>query len=108
MEKIRCRIHENSWLAKIAARFMRVQSVAMVLGRTIHLHGASRERFLSDIQWMRHEACHIKQYQHFGFLGFLWRYLSEYLRRGYYNNALEVAARASEEDPAILDNIEIV
>lgn len=87
---------------------MRVQSVAMVLGRTIHLHGASRERFLSDIPWMRHEACHIKQYQHFGFLGFLWRYLSEYLRKGYYNNALEVAARASEADPAILDNIEIV
>jgi hypothetical protein len=108
LEKIICHIHENSWLAKIAARFMRVQSVAMVLGRTIHLHGASRERFLSDTPWMRHEACHIKQYQHFGFFGFLWRYLSEHLRKGYYNNALEVAARASEEDPAILDNIEIV
>ncbi|NLR61679.1 DUF4157 domain-containing protein [Chitinophaga polysaccharea] len=108
MEKIICRIRENSRLAKIAARFMRVQSVAMVLGRTIHLHGASRERFLSDVAWMRHEACHIKQYQRFGFFGFLWRYFAEYLRRGYYNNILEVAARAAEEDPAILDNIEII
>ncbi|WP_145663472.1 DUF4157 domain-containing protein [Chitinophaga polysaccharea] len=108
MEKIICRIRENSRLAKVAARFMRVQSVAMVLGRTIHLHGASRERFLSDVAWMRHEACHIKQYQRFGFFGFLWRYFAEYLRRGYYNNILEVAARAAEQDPAILDNIEII
>ncbi|MBO9729275.1 MAG: DUF4157 domain-containing protein [Chitinophaga sp.] len=108
MEKIRCRIHENSWLAKIAARSMRVQSVAMVLGRTIHLYGASRERFLSDVSWMRHEACHVKQYQQLGFYGFLWKYLAQYLRNGYYNNELEVAARASEGDPDILNDIEIV
>ena len=108
MEKIKCRIRENSWLARTAARFMGVQSVAIVLGRTIHLYGASRERFLSDVAWMRHEACHVKQYQRFGKTVFLWRYFSECLRRGYYNNTFEVAARASEEDPAILDNIEIV
>ncbi|MFY0252633.1 DUF4157 domain-containing protein [Chitinophaga sp. 30R24] len=108
MEKITCCIKEGSWLARIAARFMRVQSIAMVLGRTIHLYGASRERFLSDVAWMRHEACHVKQYQRLGFLGFLREYLAEYVRKGYYNNALEVAARASEEDPAILDDIEII
>jgi hypothetical protein len=108
LEKISCRIKENSWLARIAARFMRVKSVAMVLGRTIHLYGASRERFLSDVAWMRHEACHVKQYQRFGKTGFLRRYLAEYLRRGYYNNVLEVAARAAEDDPAVLDDIEIV
>ena len=105
---IRCRIQENSWLARVAARSLRVQSVAMVVGRTIYLYGAPRERFLSDVSWMRHEACHLKQYQQYGTIGFLWRYLSEYLRNGYYNNSLEIAARAAEEDLTILDDIEIV
>ncbi|PSL49789.1 hypothetical protein CLV51_1011125 [Chitinophaga niastensis] len=87
---------------------MRVQSVAMVVGCTIHLHGASREFFLSDIAWVRHEACHVKQYLQYGRVGFLWRYFLEYLRKGYYHNRFEVAARGSEEDPAMLDDIEIV
>lgn len=108
MRKIKCRIRENSWLARIAARSLRVQSVAVVVGRTIYLHGASKERFLSDILWMRHEACHIKQYQQYGKIGFLWRYLAEYLHKGYYNNSLEVAARAAEEDCDILEDIEII
>ncbi|RFS22605.1 DUF4157 domain-containing protein [Chitinophaga silvatica] len=108
MKNIRCRIQENSWLARVAARSLRVQSVAVVVGRTIYLHGASRERFLSDISWMRHEACHIKQYQQYGKIGFLWRYLAEYLQKGYYNNSLEAAARAAEEDSEILDGIEII
>lgn len=95
-------------MARIAARSLRVQSVAMVIGRTIYLYGASREQFLSDIAWMRHEACHIRQYQQYGKIGFLWRYMAEYFRNGYYNNSLEIAARAAEEDLSVLEDIEIV
>ncbi|CAL1521584.1 hypothetical protein MMC2321_05379 [Chitinophaga sp. MM2321] len=87
---------------------MGVQQVAMVVGRTIHLHGASRGQFLADITWVRHEVCHVMQYLEYGLIGFLWRYLSEYMRNGYYLNRFEVAARESEADPAMLDNVEIV
>lgn len=109
MEKITliCRIRENSWLARAAARKLRCHRVAMVLGRTIHLYGASRNEFLADDAWLRHEAAHLKQYREYGYFGFLWRYFQEYLRSGYYMNRFEVAARAAEQDPAILNGIEI-
>lgn len=108
MEKIRCHIHVNSKLARIAALVMGVKGVAMVLGRTIHLYGASRVEFLSNTAWLRHEACHLKQYRQYGLIGFLSRYLYECARKGYYNNRLEVAARKAEADPGILDEIEII
>ncbi|NML36667.1 DUF4157 domain-containing protein [Chitinophaga sp. G-6-1-13] len=108
MEKIRCSIQVDSGLARIAAKVMRVKAVAMVLGRTIHLYGASRLEFLSDIAWVRHEACHVMQYQQYGMIGFLTRYLYQSARWGYYHNPLEVAARKAEADPGILEGIEII
>ncbi|MCW3462875.1 DUF4157 domain-containing protein [Chitinophaga nivalis] len=108
MEKIRCRIKERSWLAAIAARKMGVKQIAMVVGSTIHLHGSSRHIFMADTYWVRHEVCHIKQYREHGMIKFLWLYLTEYFRRGYYMNRFEVAARTAEADPYILDDIEIV
>ncbi|WP_343071013.1 DUF4157 domain-containing protein [Chitinophaga qingshengii] len=98
----------NSGLARIAAMVMGVQEVAMVLGRTIHLHGASRFEFLSDIAWVRHEVCHVKQYRQYGMIGFLARYLYQSMRKGYYQNPLEVAARKAEADPGMLEGIEII
>lgn len=108
MEKIRCRIHVDSGLAHIAAKVMGVKGVAMVLGRTIHLYGTSRLEFLSNIAWVRHEACHVKQYRQYGMIGFLTRYLYQCARRGYYHNPLEVAARKAEADPDMLEGIEII
>ncbi|WP_143304536.1 eCIS core domain-containing protein [Chitinophaga vietnamensis] len=108
METITCRIHENSFIARLAAWKLGVPAVAMVLGRTIHLYGASREEFLADEHWVRHEVCHVKQYRQYGYGGFLWRYLLATARQGYYHNHLEVAARAASEDPAIMENVEIV
>ncbi|WP_245957404.1 eCIS core domain-containing protein [Chitinophaga flava] len=108
MEKIRCRIHVDSGLARIAAMVMGVEQVAMVLGRTIHLYGASRLEFLADTAWLRHEACHVKQYQQYGMMGFLRRYLYECARKGYYHNRLEIAARMAETDPLVLEGIEII
>ncbi|HVI46923.1 MAG TPA: hypothetical protein VM802_18735 [Chitinophaga sp.] len=108
MEKIRCHIKEYSWLARVAALKLGVQQVAIVVGRTIYLYGASRAQFLSDEAWVRHEVCHVKQYQQYGKVVFLWRYLAEYFRKGYYLNSFEVAARASENDPRILDGVEII
>jgi hypothetical protein len=89
-------IKEKSWLAKVAALKLGSQSVAMVIGKTIYLHNVSRQDFLQNKRWLKHELCHIRQYQQYGLLGFLYRYLLETIKKGYYNNRFEVEARAAE------------
>ncbi len=90
-------IKENSWLAKIAAKKLRSSSVAMVLGNSIHLYNTSKEDFLQDKKWLKHELCHIAQFKKYGYIIFLIKYLWESLKKGYYNNKYEVEARAAEE-----------
>ncbi|WP_291912925.1 DUF4157 domain-containing protein [Chitinophaga sp. CB10] len=107
MEKIKVRIHERSLLALLAAKRLKVPAVAMVMGDTIHLHGVSRDAFLADTAWVRHEVCHVRQFRQWGFLSFLYHYFRDYLRNGYVNNSFEVAARAAESDPTMLEGVEI-
>ena len=90
------KIKKNSWQAKIAARKMHSHAVAMVLGKTIHLHNITPEEFLNDGRLLKHELCHVRQYQQHGYIGFLIKYLWESYRKGYYNNKFEVEARAAE------------
>ena len=90
-------IKENSWLAKIAAKKLKADSVAMVLGKTIHLHNTTKANFLNDERWLKHELCHIKQFAAHGYFLFVVKYLWESLRKGYYNNRFEVEARNAEE-----------
>jgi hypothetical protein len=90
-------IKENSWLAKIAAIKLRSSSVAMVLGKTIHLHNTTKQEFLQNKKWVKHELCHVQQFKHHGYLLFLIKYVGESLKKGYYNNKFEVEARAAEE-----------
>ncbi len=91
-------IKENSWLAAIAAFKMRSASVAMVLGKTIHLHNASKEEFLKNTRWLKHELCHVRQYRQHGYVLFVIKYLWESIRSGYYNNKYEAEARAAENN----------
>jgi hypothetical protein len=90
-------IKENSWLAKIAAKKLKANAVAMVLGKTIHLHNTTKTEFLNDEKWLKHELCHIKQFKEHGYVGFIVKYLWGSLRKGYYNNPFEVEARNAEE-----------
>lgn len=90
------RIRENSWIAKIAARKLRSQRVAIVLGKTIHLFNTSTEEFLRDRKWVKHELCHIRQFQRYGYMGFIIRYLWESILHGYHDNRFEQEARAAE------------
>jgi hypothetical protein len=90
-------IKENSWLAKIAAKKLDSKNVAMVLGSTIHLFGVTKEEFLLDEKWVKHELCHVQQFREHGYFIFVVKYLWESIRKGYYNNKYEVAARAAEE-----------
>lgn len=89
-------IKENSWLAKIAAKKLGSNSVAMVLGKTIHLHNSTKAEFLQNTRWVKHELCHVRQFKQHGYIGFIAKYLWESLKKGYYNNKFEVEARAAE------------
>ena len=89
-------IKENSWLAKIAAIKLGTNAVAMVLGKTIHLHNTTKASFLKDERWVKHELCHIKQFKEHGYFLFVVKYLWESIRKGYYNNRFEVEARRAE------------
>ena len=83
----------NSPLARIARLVLRSQRVAMVIGKTVHLSGTTRADFLADAEWVAHENVHLRQYQENGLLPFLWKYLVESARVGYYHNKYEVEAR---------------
>ena len=96
MNKSAYHIKENSWQARLAAKKMKANSVAMVLGNTIHLWGTTKENFLADERWVKHELCHIKQFAKNGYLLFVVKYLWESLKVGYYNNKFEVEAREAE------------
>jgi hypothetical protein len=91
-------IKENSWIAKIAAHKLESDNVAIVIGRTIHLYHVSKEDFLKDEKWVRHEMCHIRQFKEHGFFPFIFKYLLESLRRGYYQNKYEIEARMAENE----------
>ena len=89
-------VKENSWLAGIAAWKLDSNAVAMVLGKTIHLHNISKAQFLQNKRLIKHELCHVQQYQQYGFTWFLAQYFWESIRKGYYNNKFEVEARKAE------------
>lgn len=90
-------IKEDSWIAKLAALKLGSKRVAIVIGNTIHLHNTSRQEFLKDERWVKHELCHVKQFERYGFLPFLGKYLWESIKNGYYNNKYEVEAREAEK-----------
>jgi hypothetical protein len=100
MQPIAFRIRESSWVARIAAWKLGVPSVAITLGRTIHLHRAGREQFLQNKEWLRHELRHVEQFRVHGFLPFIGQYLLESLHKGYYQNRFEREAREAERDNA--------
>ena len=99
------RIKENSWLAKIAARKLKCDCVAMVFGKTIHLYNSTREEFLKNQYWVRHEIAHVKQYKQLGVLKFLLFYLIETVKNGYEKNRFEIDARQKESDVSILSEV---
>ncbi len=98
MPTVNYKIKENSWLAAIAARKLKCGKVAMVLGKTIHLHNTPAKDFLQDTCWLKHELCHVEQFRRHGIFMFLIKYLYQSIRHGYYNNKYEIAARAAESN----------
>lgn len=86
-------IKENSLFARMAALKLGEKNVAIVLGKTIHLHNCTSKKFLNNETWLRHELVHIRQFNEHGFFNFIFLYLMESIRHGYYNNKFEIEAR---------------
>lgn len=102
--KIRVRIRQNALLAKLACKCIRQKDVALTLFKTIYLSHSSADKFLANHRWVAHELAHVRQFMTFGKIRFLWMYLLESLRKGYYQNKWEAQARAQEENPDILQD----
>lgn len=95
------RIKEKSFIARIAAWKLNASKVAIVLGKTIHLHNASKEELIANQRWFRHELTHVRQFQQNGYILFILKYLFESLKNGYENNKYEIEARARENLPDV-------
>lgn len=92
------KIIENAFLAKLASLKLKKPSIAMVWGSKILLYGISKADFLKNEQWIKHEMAHVRQFQEHGFVLFLFRYIYETMKNGYYNNKFEVEARKAETE----------
>ncbi len=94
-------------VARLAAWKMGSPNIAIVFGSVIHLYGVSREEFLANTAWVRHEVRHVRQYREAGFWPFIWRYLRDWSRYGYFDIPYEKDARKAEKNASELDNVEI-
>jgi predicted AlkP superfamily pyrophosphatase or phosphodiesterase len=99
-------IKEKSVYAKLAAYYLKAPTMAIVFGNTIHLYKVSKEEFLSNKKWVRHEVAHVIQYKQKGFIRFILSYLMETFNMSYEFNKYEVEARKKETDLRILEGVE--
>ncbi len=97
MNNSRINIRENSWMAWLAAKKLGAPAVAITLGNTIYLHRTGREHFLNNERWVKHELKHVEQFRRYGYFRFIFLYLAECLRKGYYHNRFEIEARKAED-----------
>lgn len=95
-------IKENSFIAKMAAWKLKGHNAAIVLGNTIFIYGVSREKFLANKKWLRHELKHVEQFERYGFFTFLVKYTWHSLFQGYQNCCYECEAREAENDDTLL------
>lgn len=105
---MKVRIKENSWIAKVAARKLKTDKVAIVIGNTIHLYNTEKNEFLTDKKWVAHELKHVEQYKQHGRVGFIFKYLLESVKKGYYNNRFEVEARENEDNEKLFNQFELI
>jgi len=80
------RVIEHSLFVRLHGR-----AIATTRRRRIYLRGSAAD-FFQNPSLMLHEYCHVlKQWEPRNLT--LWRYLTEWLRRGYWNNRFEIEAR---------------
>jgi len=101
-------IKENALVAKIAARILKTDRVAIVFSRKIYLYNVSAKDFLRNTKWLLHELKHVQQYETAGFIPFILKYSLLSLKYGYNNNPYELAACAAEQEDALLNDYTLV
>mgnify|MGYP007096026181 FL=1 len=101
-------IRERSLVAWVASQVLAEKQVAIVTGSTIHLWNTSRAAFLENRSWVLHELTHVHQFRKYGWLKFVFLYLAESVKKGYFNNRFEVEARLSENREAHVYDVEFV
>jgi hypothetical protein len=89
-------IKENSWIAAIASKRLKQPQMAIALGNTIYLHNTTKQEFLQNEKWVRHELKHVQQFRGHGYFVFILKYLWESICNGYHNNKYEIEARNAE------------
>jgi hypothetical protein len=97
----------NATVARIAAKVLRAQQVAIVIGKTIYLHNTRAEDFLQNKSWVLHELKHVEQYERYGLANFVLRYLWQTFRYGYKNTPLEIEARNAVQETELLNKYRI-
>jgi hypothetical protein len=107
VSKIKVRVIENSFLARIAAFKLQSSNVAMVLDGNILLHNVSKKDFLKNTDWLCHELQHVLQWHKNGVVGFLGKYVWYSIKYGYYNNPFEKDARQNATNIDLLEMFEI-
>ncbi|HZI68710.1 MAG TPA: DUF4157 domain-containing protein [Hanamia sp.] len=95
------KIKEKSMLARLAAWKLKSKNVAITFGNKIHLYNISKEEFLKNEKWVKHELCHVRQFEKYGFFRFIAMYLWESIKVGYYKNKFEAEAREAENEPKL-------
>ncbi len=101
-------IKENALIAKIAARVLKTDQVAIVFNRTIYLYNVSTKDFLRNTKWVLHELKHVQQYETEGTALFILRYSLFSLKYGYNNNPYELAACAAEQEDTLLNDYKLL
>jgi hypothetical protein len=100
--KKRVKIVPKSLIAQLAAKVLKANCVALVVGKRIYLHNVSIPNFLKNKSWVCHELAHVKQYEQLGLVKFLAIYFYESITKGYSNNKFEVEARNNEGNVSLL------
>lgn len=101
-------VKEKSFIAKIGAKILGVNNVALTIGNTIYLHNATKDELLQNKTWLCHELVHVQQYKQLGVLKFLFIYLKESVTKGYHHNKFEVEAREKETNLELLTKFKVV
>ena len=90
------RVIGHSKLAKVAGRIMgQEDKYAITFGKTIFV-SCSKQDFLSERGWFRHEETHVEQYKKYGVLEFLKRYAIYSIIHPYTKNPFEEEALSAE------------
>jgi hypothetical protein len=87
-------VRVNRWLLELHWRLLGVRAPAGCASRTILIHPCLLEGPPGSLDGvLRHELVHVRQFERWGVIGTYRRYVGEWRRHGYADNALEREAR---------------